>query len=103
MSVLELAIAGLLLLGGIRSLWTWSRRSFEGSDVTDHLLWAAYLTGRIGLWFAFAGLFALYAATSVDGQPSSAFDRFRWFLILPVLLAALQLLAGYALGRRASD
>jgi hypothetical protein len=100
---LELVIAALFAAAGARSLWIWSRRRFEGADVVDHLLYALHLTGRIGLWFAFAGFFVLAALTSIDGRPTSELDRFRWYLLVPLVLAAMQLLAGFALGRRGQD
>jgi hypothetical protein len=102
-TVLELVVAGLFAAGGLRSLWFWSRRRLEGTDVVDHLLYALHLTGRIGLWFAFAGFFVLSAATSIDGKPTSELDRFRWYLLVPLVLAAMQLLGGFALGRRARE
>ena len=101
MKAVELTIAGLFLLGGLRSLWVWSRRPFEGTDVVDHLLYAAFLTGRVGLWLSFAGLCAISA--SVDARGAAALDElepFRWFLIVPLVLAAVQLLAGWFLGHR---
>ena len=70
----------------------WGRRPFQGTDVVDHILYALYLTGRIGLWFAFAGFFLIYA--SVDVQGRAALDelaQYRWYLIVPLVLAALQL------------
>lgn len=103
MNVVELIVAGALALGGIRSLWTWSRRRFEGAHVADHMLYALYVTGRVGLWFAFAGLFLIYSLTSVDGKPTSDMARFRWYFMVPIGLAVVQLLAGFALGRRAPD
>lgn len=102
MRTLELSIAGILALGGLRSLWTWSRRPFEGVDVRDHLFYALYLAGRVGLWFAFAGLFAIFASIQTRGR--AALDdvaRYRWYLLVPLALAALQLVAGWFLGRRA--
>lgn len=104
MRVVELAIAGLLVLGGLRSLWAWSRRRFEGNDVTDHLLYALYLTGRIGLWFAIAGFFVIYASIDARGQPAiDELAPYRWYFMVPLVLAALQLVAGYVLGRRSPD
>jgi hypothetical protein len=102
-SVLELVVAAVFVAGGVRSLWVWSRRRLEGTDVVDHLLYALHLTGRIGLWFAFAGFFVLFSVTSIDGKPTNEIDGLRWFLIVPIALATMQLLAGYALGRRARD
>jgi hypothetical protein len=103
MNIVELVVAGALALGGLRSLWTWSRRRFEGAHVADHVLYALYVTGRVGLWFAFAGLFLIYSLTSVDGKPTSELARFRWYFMVPIGLAVLQLLAGFALGRRGSN
>jgi hypothetical protein len=100
----ELAVAGVLGLAGLRSLWVWTRRRFEGTDVVDHLLFALFLTGRIGLWFSIAGLFLLYA--SVDTRGRAALDELephRWFLAVPLALAGLQLVAGWFLGRRRPD
>jgi hypothetical protein len=56
----------------------------------------------VGLWFAFAGLFLIYSLTSVDGKLTSDIARFRWYFMVPIGLAVLQLLAGFALGRRES-
>jgi hypothetical protein len=102
-SVLELVAAGVFAAGGVRSLWIWSRRRFEGTDVVDHLLYALHLTGRIGLWFAFSGFFILSAAASVDDKPTSELDRYRWYVLVPLILAAMQLLGGLALAHRARD
>lgn len=101
MRPVEGAIALVLLLGGIRSLWYWLRRPFEGIDVTDHLLYAAFVTARVGLWFALAGIFLLYATLDVQGR--AALDELRdyvWLMLVPIVLAAVQLGAGWFLGRR---
>ena len=101
MKVVELTIAGLLAAAGLRSLWSWSRRGFEGVDVVDHLLFALYVTGRSGLWFALAGLFLIYASVDARGQPAmDELQPLRWYLAVPLGLAALQLLAGWFLGHR---
>jgi hypothetical protein len=97
----ELTIAGLLVLGGLRAVWYWSRRPFEGTDVTDHLLYALYLTGRIGLWFAFVGFFLIYASIDVQGRAAlDDLQAFRWYLMVPLVLGVMQLLGGWFLGRR---
>lgn len=101
MRPVELAIAGVLALGGVRSLWKWSRLRLEGTDLVDHLLYALFLTGRVGLWLSLAGLFLIYA--SIDVQGRAALDDlrpYRWYLIVPLGLAATQLVAGWFLGRR---
>lgn len=97
MRVLEVAVAALLVLAGIRSLLKWSRRRFEAIDVADHALFALYLTGRVGLWFAFAGFFAIYAWVDASGQ---SLRQYRWYLVVPLVLASMQLLGGWFLGRR---
>ncbi len=97
----ELAVALVFVGGGLRSLWVWSRRPFQGTDVVDHVLYALYLTGRIGLWFAFAGFFLIYASIDVQGRAAlDELDQYRWYLIVPLALAVLQLGAGWFLGRR---
>jgi hypothetical protein len=101
MLVVELAIAALFALAGLRSLWTWSRRRFEGTDLADHLLYALYVTGRVGLWFAFAGFFLIYASVGAPGRPGlDELTRYRWYLVVPLVLVAMQFLAGWFLGRR---
>lgn len=104
MRIAELALACLFAAGGLRSAWRWVRRPFEGADVRDHLLYAAYLTGRIGLWFAFAGYFALAASIGLQGRAAGdELARYRWYALVPIALAAMELLAGLALGRRSPD
>ena len=101
MRVLELVIAIAFTLGGLRAIWYWSRRRFEGTDVVDHLLYALYLTCRIGLWFAFAGFFFIYASIDVQGRAAlDDLEAYRWYLLVPLVLGAGQLVAGWFLGRR---
>lgn len=104
MRVVELFLVAAFVLGGIRSLWIWTRRRFEGDDLTDHVLYALFVTGRVGLWFAFAGLFAMYAASEARGRAAvDELSEYRWYFVVPLVLAALQFVAGYFLGRRRSD
>ena len=106
----EFGIALLLTGFGFRSLWYWARRPFESTAIRDQLFYAVYLTGRVGMWFAFAGLFYLFAFVGttdpVTGQrvPSTGqvyvddVSRFRWYVIVFAVLGAMQLLAGWFLG-----
>jgi hypothetical protein len=97
----ELVIACVFVAGGLRSIWYWGRRRFEGTDVVDHLLYALYLTGRIGLWFAIAGFFLIYATIDVQGRAAlDELEQYRWYFMVPLVLALLQLAAGWFLGRR---
>lgn len=101
MRLLELGLAGAFAVGGLRSLWVWARRGFVGRDGVDHLLYALHLTSRVGLWFAFAGLFAIYGTIDTAGRPAlDELAELRWYVILPMVLAALQLVSGILLGRR---
>lgn len=92
MTVFELVVAGLLALGGIRSLVIWSGRAFESTALRDQVLFALHRTGRIGLWFALAGFFLGYALLE---EPQD----FRWYFLVPLALAALQLVTSVLLAR----
>ena len=101
MRVAELVLAGLFALGGLRSLAVWTRRRFEGTDATDHALYALFVTGRVGLWLALAGLFGIYASSDARGRAAvDELTELRWYFVVPLVLAAAQILAGYFLGRR---
>ena len=107
---LEFGIALLLAGFGFRSLWYWARRPFESTAIRDQLLYAVYRTGRAGMWFAFAGLFFVFAFVGttdpVTGQhlPSTGqayvddVSRYRWYVIVFAVLGAMQLLGGWFLG-----
>jgi hypothetical protein len=97
--VLEWGMAVILGGLGVRSLWIWSRRRFEGQDITDHLLYALFLTGRIGLWFAFAGLFVIYATNDARALVDESRDV-SWYAIVLLTLSAVQFVAGQMLARR---
>ena len=104
MKIFELTLAIVFAAGGIRSIWVWSRRRFAGRDVTDHLLYALFVTGRVGMWFAIALLFAIYASIDVRGR--AALDelvQYRWLLIVLLLLGVAQVIGGYFLSRRGDD
>ncbi len=103
MKVFEIFLAVVFLGMGIRSVIYWIRRPFETSDLRDNVLYALFVTGRVGLWFALSGLFALYA--SIDTQGRAFTDdaaQYRWLLPVLAALAGLQLVAGFFLGRRTS-
>jgi hypothetical protein len=91
----EIAVAALLGLGGLRSIFVWARRRLSTVSVRDHLLFALFVTGRAGAWFALAALFLGYA---VLDKP----EDFNWFAIVPIVLAAVSVMCSYALGRSGS-
>jgi hypothetical protein len=101
MKVFEVGMLVLFAGVGMRSAWYWIRRPFDSVDVTDHVLYALFVTGRVGLWLSVAGLFAIFL--SLDTQGRAFVDdagEFRWYLLVPGLLAFLQLLGAVLLGRR---
>jgi hypothetical protein len=104
MSIVELVVAGILAGLGVRSLVYWVRRPFASRDVSDHLLFALYLTGRVGLWFAAAGAFLLFASVKTRGRAfADDAGEYRWYLGVFLALAAMQLVAGWFLGHRGRD
>ena len=92
MTVVELVVAGLFLVGGIRSLIRWFGSAFESTSPGDQLAYALHLTSRVGMWFGFAAFFAGYAL--VD-EPQSL----RWSVLVPLGLAAIQILTSVYLSR----
>lgn len=101
MKGIEFAIVALFTGLGVRALLHWGRRPFDGVDVRDHVLFALFVTGRVGLWFGLAGLFLLYALTDTRGRAFIDDVRsYDWFILVFVGLAAIQFLAGYFLGHR---
>ena len=101
MTVVYGVVAAVLAALGTRALVYWGRRPFETTDVRDHLWYAAYLTGRIGLWFALAAFFiALAAGARRFATVARDAAKSRWFVMLFLALAVLEMVAGYFLGRR---
>jgi hypothetical protein len=101
MKAFEISVVVVFAALGLRSLVYWGRRPFEGRDARDHLLFAVFVTGRVGLWFAVAGLFCLYAVTNTRGRAFiDDVQQYRWFLMVFLGFAAMQFVGGYFLGRR---
>jgi hypothetical protein len=97
----ELAMVTIFTALGLRSAWYWIRRPFDSREVSDHVLYAMYVTGRVGLWFSIAGAFAIFASIDTQGRAfTDDANEFRWYILVPGLLAFLQLLAAVLLGRR---
>jgi hypothetical protein len=97
----EFVLAAVCLGLGIRSLVYWVRRPFEGGDTTDMVLFALFVTGRVGMWFGAGGLFVIYALIGTRGEAfADDVAQFSWFLLVLLSLAAIQLVAGFMLGRR---
>jgi hypothetical protein len=100
----EVTMASVLALLGLRSLLYWIRRPLDSRSLRDHLLYAAWMTGRVGLWFAVAGIFAISALIGREGRAfSDEFQRYRWYFFVPLGLAIVQLVTSLVLARSRSD
>ena len=100
MKVFEIVVASILALFGVRSLVHWIRRPIESASVRDKLLFSLWILGRAGMWFAVAGIFAISASIQRQGRAfSDEWSNYRWYILVPLVLAALQAVTGYALGR----
>lgn len=103
MKAIEIVLTALFGALGVRSLVHWTRRPFESRDARDHLLFAMFVTGRVGLWLALSGLFVLYALTNTRGRAfTDDVQRYDWYVMVFVVLAAIQLIGGHFLGRRSA-
>jgi hypothetical protein len=101
MSWPEFVIAVTLTVLGIRSVAYWASRPFDSDDPVDHALYAIYVAGRSGLWFAFAGLFAVIAFSDTSGVPLiDELNGFRWYVLVFATLGVMQFLARWFLGQR---
>ena len=89
--VIELVIASILGLLGIRSLVYWLRIDFPATTVSEHVLFSLHVMARVGTWFGLAVAFLGYAVVS---EP----QRFRWFVAVILVLAGVQLLTAASLG-----
>ena len=104
MRAFEVTTASLLALLGVRSLVYWVRRPLDSRSMRDQLLYAVWVTGRVGLWFAIAGVFAISAAIGREGRAFiDEFHRYRWYFFVPLTLAIMQLVAALMLGRSRAE
>ena len=104
MRAFEIGAAALLCLLGVRSLVYWIRRPLASRSLRDQLLYALWVTGRVGLWLAVAGVFAISASIHREGRAFlDEFHRYRWYFYVPLTLAVIQLVAGMLLARSRRD
>jgi hypothetical protein len=87
-----LILAVLLSAGGVRSLLHWRGRAPSSSETSHLLLYATFVTCRIGFWFALAGFVV------VLGLADDPF-ALRWLVGFPAALALGQIVTAYLLGR----
>jgi len=97
----ELALALVFAALGVRSAIYWIRHPVGTTDVTDELLFAAFITGRVGTWLLAAGMFVLFGMIHTVGRAyTDDASQFTWLVIVFLLLGAMQLLAAWFLGAR---
>ena len=104
MRVFEVAAAVVLALLGVRSFVYWIRRPLASRSARQQVLYSLWVTGRVGLWFALAGLFAISASIRPEGRAfTDEFHRYRWYFYVPLTLAIIQLVAALLLSRSRSE
>jgi hypothetical protein len=97
--IVELVLAGLFAAGGIRSFVVWVGRTIDSDALRDQLSYALYRTGRVGLWFAVAGMFLLPTLIGREGRAyTEEFSKYRWYIMVPLFLAVMQFVGAYFLG-----
>jgi hypothetical protein len=85
----------------VRSAVRWVSRHPPLHDATDELLFAAFVTGRVGTWAVAAGMFLVFGTISASGQPYvDEAKGFSWLFIVFLGLGAMQFLAAWFLGSR---
>ena len=100
MNVVEVMVAVVFGLLGVRSVVHWLRRPMDSDARRDHLLYALFVASRAGLWFALMGLFLLFASVETQGRAfADDAARFNWYYIVLAVPAALQFISGFLLGR----
>lgn len=92
MKAFDAVVAGLLALGGVRSLVYWLRRPYHPATFRERMLYVLNLTCRAGFWFALAAFFLAWA---VVDEPQTV----GGFIVLPIALAGGQLLTGFLISR----
>ncbi|HJX06575.1 MAG TPA: hypothetical protein VJ736_00760 [Actinomycetota bacterium] len=97
----ELVIAIVFAALGVRSAVYWIRHPVRATDATDELLFAAFVTGRVGTWLLAAGMFVLFGTIHTVGRAyTDDASQFKWIVLVFLVLGAMQLLAAWFLGAR---
>jgi len=98
---IELIPAVVFAALGVRSIVYWLRHRFASRDATDDVLFALFVTGRAGTWFAAAGIFWLYSTVDFQGRAfTEDASQYSWLAILFLALGAMQLIAAWFLSAR---
>jgi len=99
--LIELVLAVVFAALSVRSAVYWIRHPVDSTDVTDELLFAAFVTGRVGTWLLASGMFVLFGTIHTVGRAyTDDASQFGWLFIVFLALGAMQLLAAWFLGSR---
>lgn len=98
---IELVPAAVFGALAIRSAIYWHRHRVASRDAADDLLFAAFVTGRVGTWVAAAGMFVLFGTIDARGRAfADEAGQYGWLFVLFLALGATQLLAAWFLSAR---
>jgi hypothetical protein len=102
--VIEFVAAAVFAGLAARSAHYWATHRFGSRDALDDALFAVFVMGRVGTWLLASVLFSLFGTISARGRAYTDEARqYSWLLIVFIALGAMQLLAGWFLGARASE
>lgn len=98
--MVEVVLATVFGLAGIRSLVYWLRRPPDVEMRRDQVLFSLFVVSRVGLWLALAGLFLLYASVDTQGRAfAEDAGELAWYFIVLAVPAAVQFVTSFLLGR----
>jgi len=99
--IVALALAAAFAALAVRSAVHWIRRRPPLRDARDELLFAAFVTGRVGTWAVAAAMFFVFGTISAVGDPYVDEARgFGWLFFVFLGLGAMQFVAAAFLGLR---
>jgi hypothetical protein len=103
-SRVELVVAGLFALAGIRSIVHWLRQPLHLVGRSELVLFALFVVARAGLWFGLSGWFLLLADLNSEGRAfTDDAAAFRWYFVVFLVLIALHFATSVLLGRLRRD
>ena len=101
MTGIELVPAVVFAALAIRSAVYWQRHRMVARDTTDDLLFAAFVTGRVGTWLSAAGMFLLFGTIDAQGRAfADEAGQYAWLFIVFLVLGAMQFVAAWFLSVR---
>lgn len=100
MPTLAYLLAALMLLGAARSGYYWLSRGLPEQSGTEFLWWALFVTSRVGLWLCAGTVCVIAALAPAPGKSfAGELSANRWFILVPLVLAILQILSAFFLSR----